>query len=160
MSREIFSPRPEVQRIFVLASSPSNRRGVVLVICPSRRLRLVMRVRVPFLWFHLTVVTALFVSETRKLDGCKIGNHGPIGDSWPIALLGYPRGHRVFIETECVMHTGLARRRILTLEPERLKNPTEIRHGNTQDGTDSLPETLKLLAFSDVWRRSPLLSSR
>ncbi len=44
--------------------------------------------------------------ETGKRGGCRVGNHGPIGDSWPIAFLGYPRGHRVFIETRCRWHTG------------------------------------------------------
>ena len=33
--------------------------------------------------------------ETDKRDGCQVGNHGPIGDLWPIAFLGCSRGHRV-----------------------------------------------------------------
>ena len=41
-------------------------------------------------------------------------NHGSIGDSRPIALLGCPRGHMVARETVC-----LTRPRILTLEPVR-----------------------------------------
>ena len=45
------------------------------------------------------------VSETSKRVGCGFANHGPIGDSWPIAFFGYPRGHRVFIETRCRRHT-------------------------------------------------------
>jgi RHS repeat-associated protein len=27
--------------------------------------------------------------------GCRVANHGPIGDSWPIAFLDHARGHRV-----------------------------------------------------------------
>ena len=46
------------------------------------------------------------VRETGKRDGCRVANHGPIGDSWPRAFFGHPRGHRVFIETRCLRHTG------------------------------------------------------
>ena len=59
--------------------------------------------------FALAIVVAVWVQtvpETDKRGGCQVGNHGPIGDSWPIALLGYPRGHRVFRETRCWRHTG------------------------------------------------------
>ena len=54
----------------------------------------------------------------------------------------------MFIETECVMHTGLARRRILTLEPECLKEPDQ--HpigGNTQDGNESTRDTQAACVF-------------
>ena len=127
MSREIFPPRPEAERIFVLASSPSNRGGVCSgdlsktdgsdSSCEAARAS-----SIPVVPFNFRDGAIRF-PKLASLTVCKIGNHGPIGDSWPIALLGYPRGHRVFIETECVRHTGLARRRILTLEPERLKEP-------------------------------------
>ena len=33
--------------------------------------------------------------------GCRVANHGPIGDSWPIAFLGHAREHRVILETRC-----------------------------------------------------------
>ena len=33
-------------------------------------------------------------------------NHGSIGDSWPIAFSGYPRGPRVGCETRCPRHTA------------------------------------------------------
>src|ERR1700693_5582509 len=39
-----------------------------------------------------------------------------------MALLGYPRGHRVNTETGCPLGTRLQAIRILTLEPEHLKN--------------------------------------
>ena len=40
------------------------------------------------------------------------------------ALLGYPRGHRVFAETWCRLGTCLQAIRILPLEPEHLKKRT------------------------------------
>ena len=49
-----------------------------------------------------SVETVPSVRETGKLDDCRVANHGPIGDSWPIAFFGHPRGHRVFIETRCL----------------------------------------------------------
>jgi hypothetical protein len=33
--------------------------------------------------------------------------HGPIGDSWPMALFDCPRGHRVDSETHVPKDTGL-----------------------------------------------------
>ena len=36
----------------------------------------------------------------------KCGSHSSIGDSWPIAFSGYPRGPRVFLETECPKHAA------------------------------------------------------
>jgi hypothetical protein len=54
------------------------------------------------LWFHCFCRDGSpSVRETGKRDGCRVANHGPIGDSWPIAFFGHPRGHRVFIETRC-----------------------------------------------------------
>src|SRR5882672_5128517 len=47
----------------------------------------------------------------------------------------------------------------LTLEPERLKNPTDHRPERSQ-GMERIPEALKLFVVSDVGRRSRLLSSR
>src|SRR5215831_10234628 len=42
------------------------------------------------------------VLETSKRDGWpEVANHGPIGDSWPIAFWGHARGDRVSIETRC-----------------------------------------------------------
>ena len=59
------------------------------------------------LWFHCFCRDGSpSVRETGKRDGCRVANHGPIGDSWPIAFFGHPRGHRVFIETRCLRHTG------------------------------------------------------
>src|SRR5713101_908931 len=36
----------------------------------------------------------------------KFGNHSSIGDSWPIAFSGYPRGPRVGCETGCPRHAA------------------------------------------------------
>ena len=44
-------------------------------------------------------------------------NHGPIRDSWPTAFFGYPRGHRVGMETWCWRTRGLTFPWILTVEP-------------------------------------------
>jgi hypothetical protein len=79
-----------------------------------------------------------------------------------MALLGCPRGHRVALETRIPLGMqGLTFRSILSLEPERLENPTGHRQrGLPGDGTDASPETLKLLVVSNVRRRNALLSSK
>ena len=45
-----------------------------------------------------------FYETAASVNGCRVGNHGPIRGSWPIALLGYPKGHRVGCETRCAKH--------------------------------------------------------
>jgi hypothetical protein len=45
---------------------------------------------------------ALCETGTSETDAVLLGNHGSISDSWPIALLGCPRGHRVNTETACL----------------------------------------------------------
>ena len=44
---------------------------------------------------------ALCETRTSETDAVLVGNHSSISDSWPIALLGRPRGHRVNTETWC-----------------------------------------------------------
>ena len=52
--------------------------------------------------FMFAFMTAPFGSlKLISEDGCRVANHGPIGDSWPIAFLGHARGHRVILETRC-----------------------------------------------------------
>jgi hypothetical protein len=51
-----------------------------------------------------------------------------------MALLGYPRGHRVNTETGCPLGTRLQAIRILTLEPEHLKNERPPPEKITRDG--------------------------
>jgi hypothetical protein len=65
------------------------------------------------------IQSAFVLAESKRLQAARwsavaVANHGSIGDSWPIALLGCPRGHTVADETGC-----LTRKRILTLEPVR-----------------------------------------
>ena len=54
---------------------------------------------------------------------------------------------------------SLTRLWILTLEPERLMNPTDNHHEES-GMAEPLHQTLKLLVVSDVRRRNRLLSSR
>src|SRR6202007_209187 len=83
------------------------------------------------------------------------GNHGSIRGSWPIAISGSPRGHSVITVTRCRSTQG--RTTYLILPSNRAsQEPTTTQ----DDGTSSLPETLKLLADVILWRRSTLLSSK
>src|SRR6266436_4730573 len=70
-----------------------------------------------------------------------------------MAFLDCPRGHRVESETRAFEARARLVRWILPLESERLKNPTATARNNSPGGTDSLPETLKLLVVSNRWRR-------
>ena len=62
------------------------------------------------------------VRELRPSSGALAGNanHGSIGDSWPIALLGSPRGHTVARET-----AGLTRERYSPSNP-RAQRPNRL----------------------------------
>jgi hypothetical protein len=48
-----------------------------------------------------SVVDAIRLLKLASKAGRQSANHGPIGDSRPIAFLGYPEGHRVETETWC-----------------------------------------------------------
>ena len=85
------------------------------------------------------------------------GNHGSIRGSWPIAISGSPRGHSVRTVTRCRSTQGRTTYLILPSKPSVSRTePTTTQ----EDGTSSLPETLKLLADVIRWRRSTLLSSK
>src|SRR5215469_17752536 len=56
--------------------------------------------------FHRLFATKPVSSETSKAERWSGANHGSIGDSWPIAFSGYPRGPRVGCETGCPRHTA------------------------------------------------------
>ena len=89
----------------------------------------------------------------------KFGDHGSIGDSWPIAFSGCPRGTRVGCET-CARGTQrLTNQLRLALEPESISNPTATAQGKFPEMERTRFETLKLFVVSDVGRRSSLLSS-
>ena len=85
------------------------------------------------------------------------GNHGSIRGSWPIAISGSPRGHSVQNSDSVPKHTGSDHLSDTPLEPSVSR--TE-RTTTPEDGTSSLPETLKLLADVTRWRRNTLLSSK
>src|SRR5713226_9111882 len=54
--------------------------------------------------FHRLLATKPVSSETSKAERWSGANHGSIGDSWPIAFSGCPRGPRVVCETGCPRH--------------------------------------------------------
>ena len=70
--------------------------------------------------FHPGCVDA--VRKLRLSSGAvaRSANHGSIGDSWPIALLGSPRGHTVARETD-----GLTRGRYSPSNP-RAQRPNGL----------------------------------
>src|SRR2546422_1997432 len=82
MSRDNSSPPPE-GAVILASSSPAVR---------FRALGLIPHIPTGFM---LTIVTAPSFLKRTSVTVCQVGNHGPIGDSWPIAFLGCPRGHRV-----------------------------------------------------------------
>src|SRR5438309_7825039 len=47
--------------------------------------------------FHRLSATKPVSSETNKAERRSSGDHSSIGDSWPIAFSGYPRGPRVLL---------------------------------------------------------------
>ena len=108
--------------------------------------------------FHRLFATKPVSSETSKAERWSGANHGSIGDSWPIAFSGYPRGPRVVCETECPRHIvpnlSAETRSRTRVSPE----PDGHRQKKSRDGR-TRSETLKLFVVSDVGRRSTLPSS-
>ena len=92
---------------FFLLPSPRNRARLVLTF---RAIDSVCRALWPSDWgffyqrFPSPVATKPISSETRKAERWSGANHGSIGDSWPIAFSGCPRGPRVGSETKCPRH--------------------------------------------------------
>jgi hypothetical protein len=85
-------------------------------------------------------------------------HHGSIGDSWPIAFSGYPRGPRVGFETKCPRHI-LPNFSAETRSRTRVsREPDGHRQKKSRDGR-TRSETLKLFVVSEIGRRSTLLSS-
>ena len=74
--------------------------------------------------FSLPIATKPVSSETRKAERWSGANHGSMGDSWPIAFSGCPRGPRVGCETRSPRPPCLTYQLRLALEPECLQNPT------------------------------------
>src|ERR1700684_2190154 len=70
-----------------------------------------------------------------------------MGDSWPIAFSGYPRGPRVGWETVCPRHQRLTNQLRLALEPECLENPPATAREIPRDGADSIRDTQAVCGF-------------
>src|ERR1700680_4493876 len=61
--------------------------------------------------FHSQLFSSLLCDEACPFRNQQAvrwsdGDHSSIGDSWPIAFSGHPRGPRVDCETECPRHTA------------------------------------------------------
>jgi hypothetical protein len=96
--------RPE----FFLLPSPGDRARAVLTF---RAIDSACGARWPsdlgffYQRFSSPVATKPISSETRKAERWSGANHGSIGDSWPMAFSGCPRGPRVGWETRCPRRT-------------------------------------------------------
>jgi hypothetical protein len=94
--------RPE----FFLLPSPRERARVLT----CRTMVSVCRAQWPsdlgffYQRFSSPIATKPISSETRKAERWSGANHGSIGDSWPMAFSGCPRGPRVGCETRCPRH--------------------------------------------------------
>ena len=108
--------------------------------------------------FHRLFATKPVSSETSKAERWSSANHGSIGDSWPTAFSGCPRGPRVVCETKCPSTSCLTYQLRLALEPECLENRLATTREDPRTERTRL-ETLKLFVVSDIGRRSTLPSS-
>ena len=143
---------PVAEKFFVSISSPlfadmplDRARGFALA-CSS----------VPLVSFSRGDNIRRFLKLGKRFD--VRGNHGSIRGSWPIAISGSPRGHSVITVTRCRSTQG--RTSYLILPSNRASQEPNRPDHHLDDGTSSLPETLKLLADVVLWRRSTLLSSK
>ena len=96
---------------------------------------------------------------TQQAEWLCSANHGSIGGFSPIALSGCPRGHRVS-SRDLGARKHAPPNGIMDTRPRTRASgePTGIARDKSRE-SDS-PQTLKLLAVSDVRRRNELLSSR
>src|SRR4029077_12994271 len=92
--------------------------------------------------------------ETRKAERWSGANHGSVGDSWPIAFSGCPRGPRVGWETRCPRTPCLTSQLRLALEPECLEEPTATAREDLRDGADSVRDTQTACGFR-YWASKP-----
>ena len=97
--------------------------------------------------FHRLFATKPFSSETSKAERWSGANHGSIGDSWPIAFSGYPRGPRVVCETKCPRHIlpnlSAETRSRTRVSPE----PDGHRQRNLQGWADTVRNTQAVCGF-------------
>src|SRR5713226_8910826 len=98
--------------------------------------------------FHRLFATKPVSSETSKAERWSGANHGSIGDSWPIAFSGCPRGPRVGCEAGGARGTQrLTFRLRLAPEPECLENRTATAREDPQDGADWIRDTQAVCGF-------------
>src|ERR1700732_1960983 len=97
--------------------------------------------------FHRFLATKPVSSETNKAERVKFGDHSSIGDSWPIAFSGYPRGPRVVLRLGARGTQRLTNQLRLALEPECLENPTATAREIPRDGADSIRDTQAVCDF-------------
>ena len=130
---------------------PSPRDGARVLTC--RAMVSVCRAQGPsdlgffYQRFSSPIATKPISSETRKAERWSGANHGSIGDSWPMAFSGCPRGPRVGCETKCPRHICLTSRLRLALEPECLDEPTATAREDPRDGADSIRNTQAACGF-------------
>jgi hypothetical protein len=159
VKRNIFPRGSSATRFWSRHSAPLSRslRFFVPACCPLFRFAAGAAGRSPscdFIYGRDGAIRSL-----KRTSRCKVGNHGPIGDSWPIAFLGSPRGHKVTQRLVHEAHSPNSRLDTLSRNPSVSRTRLAIAENDPRNGTDSLPETLKLLAVSVAQRRNVLLSS-
>src|SRR6202023_3161039 len=107
------------------------------------------------LWFGFSLPAVFIASSRRSLsvpkpakqNVVKFGDHSSIGDSWPIAFSGYPRGPRVVLRLGARGTQRLTYQLRLALEPECLENPTATAREIPRDGADSIRNTQAVCGF-------------
>ena len=100
-----FSPSPEAVRCSrVIQPFPTLVELFVLIRFWPASMRAADRCGSPYPCSFIAALWAAHPSSFRETDkrkwAAKVGNHGPIRDSRPIAFLDCPRGHRVTVETQ------------------------------------------------------------
>src|ERR1700739_1609897 len=99
------------------------------------------------------------IPKPAKPNDGQVGDHGSIGDSWPMTFSGYPRGPRVDWETagprDAAPSKPVETRSRTWVSRELLQH----REGVSREMERLRSETLKLFVVSDSGRRSSLLSS-
>lgn len=99
-------------------------------------------------------------TSTSETVAGACGHHSSIRDSWPIALFGYPRGHRVNGETECLSTVDAYRKRGYSPSNRALRETRLASSRNNPKVGIGSRYALKRLVVSVLPDRSVLLSSR
>ena len=135
---------------FFLLPSPRERARVLSCRCMVSVCRAQCPRDLGFFYqrFSSPIATKPISSETRKAERWSGANHGSIGDSWPIAFSGCPRGPRVGCETTCPRHiapnfTAETRSRTRVSRGTQRPPPEKI----PRDGADSFRDTQAACGF-------------